>query len=466
MIGSSHWRSIRRESEVDLDTRLERVAVLGAAGKMGSGITLLLAAEMARQKIKPENKDRKYVLHAVDLSDDALCGLLSYLRPQFTKIAEKSIVSLREAYAGRDDLVENYDIIAAFVDEAMSVVRPSSNLDSAAGSRLIFEAIIENEDVKIDVFKKLDSVCPDAYYLTNTSSIPIGVLDKGAGLGGRIVGYHFYNPPAVQKLLELITSDQTLPELVDLGNELAKRLRKKVFPANDIAGFIGNGHFMRDILHATSEVERLKSDLGETGAVYAMNRVSQDYLIRPMGIFQLIDYVGVDVCRFIMQVMTKHIEGETLNDDLLDRMAEAGVMGGQYANGSQKDGVLKYEKGRPVGVYDLAKGDYRMFDDGDWTKEIDGKLGEMPEGNAAWRALLMDPKKDEKLEAYFKNLAASDAPGAELAKAYLVRAKEIGEKLVADGVAESPDIVNGVMTNGFYHLYGPVNEYASLVAAA
>ncbi len=451
---------------MDLDARLEKVAVLGAAGKMGSGIALLLAAEMAKQKIKPENKDRTYALHAIDVSDEALCGLVSYLRPQITKIAEKSIVALREAYKGREDLVENSDIITAFVDEAMSVVRPSSKLESTAGSRLIFEAIIENKDIKIDVLKKLDAICPDAYYLTNTSSIPITVLDEGVGLGGRIIGYHFYNPPAVQKLLELISSKSTLPEVVELGTELAGRLRKKVFLANDIAGFIGNGHFMRDILHATGEVARLSGELGEAGAVYAMNRVSQDYLIRPMGIFQLIDYVGVDVCRFIMQVMTEHIEGETLEDDLLDRMAEAGVMGGQYANGSQKDGILKYEGGRPAGVYDLEKGGYRLFADGDWTAKSDEKLGAMPEGNAAWRALLMDPKKEQKLATYFGNVASSDAFGAGLARTYLVRAKEIADKLVSDGVANSPEDVNGVMTNGFYHLYGPINEYAGLVAAA
>lgn len=448
---------------MDLDTRLERVAVLGAAGKMGSGIVLLLAAEMAKQKIRPENKHRNYVLHAIDVSDDALCGLLSYLKPQLTKVAEKSIVSLREAYGEHERLVENYDVIEAFVGEAMSVVRPSSKLESAAGSRLIFEAIIENKKIKIDVFSKLDAICPDAYYLTNTSSIPISTLDKGVGLKGRIVGYHFYNPPAVQKLLELITTDDTRPELVEMATELAGRLRKKVFPANDIAGFIGNGHFMRDILHATGEVAKLKGDLGETGAIYAINRVSQDYLIRPMGIFQLIDYVGVDVCRFIMEVMTEHIDGEILKDDLLDRMADAGVMGGQYSDGSQKDGILKYEKGRPAGVYDLAKGEYRMFADGDWTKKIDEKLGAMPEGHAAWRALLMDPAKKDKLTAYFKNLAASDEFGAGLAKTYLVRAKEIGDKLVSDGVAESADVVNGVMTNGFYHLYGPVNDYADLM---
>jgi 3-hydroxyacyl-CoA dehydrogenase len=448
---------------MDLNARLENVTVLGAAGKMGSGIVLLVATEMAKQKLKPENKGKAYALHAIDVSEEALSGLLSYLREQLTKVAEKSIVEMRDLYADRDDLVENYDVIAAFVEDALSVLRPSRSLESAAGSKLVFEAIIEDEKIKIDVLKRVDALCPDAYYLTNTSSIPIGILDRGVGLGGRIIGYHFYNPPAVQRLLELITTKNTKPEVVELGGELAKRLRKRVFPANDIAGFIGNGHFMRDILHATSEVKRLSKEMSEAEAIYVMNRVSQDLLVRPMGIFQLIDYVGVDVCRFIMGVMTEHIQGETLKDDLLDRMAAAGVMGGQFASGAQKDGILKYEKGRPVGVYDLKKGSYALFAEGGWTAALDERIGPEPLGHAPWRALLMDAKKGEKLARYFENLAESDTPGAELARAYLVRSQEIGKKLVADGVANSENDVNGVLTNGFYHLYGPINEYVELM---
>ncbi len=451
---------------MDLDTRLENVAVLGAAGKMGSGIALLLAQEMARQKLKPENKDRTYVLHLVDVNQEALTGLMGYLRTQLTKAAEKSAVSLRDLYAGRADLVENYDIIAAFVDDSISVARPSTTLETLKGAKLVFEAIIEDKGIKFDVLRKIDALCgPETYYFTNTSSIPIGVLDEGAGLGGRIIGYHFYNPPAVQRLLELITTKSTQPDLVKLGGDIAKRLGKKVFPANDIAGFIGNGHFMRDILHATSEVKRLMSEesMTEAEAVYVVNKVSQDLLVRPMGIFQLIDYVGVDVCRFIMMVMTEHIDGETLKDDLLERLAAKGVLGGQYASGAQKDGVLKYDGGRVAGVYDLSKGGYALFAEGDWTKKLDEKIGAYPAGHAAWRALLMDPAKDDKLSTYFKALSTTDTLGAKLARGTLVRSKEIGERLVSDGVASSVDVVNGVIVNGFYHLYGPVNEYAELM---
>ena len=140
-------------------------------------------------------------------------------------------------------------------------------------------------------------------------------------------------------------------------------------------------------------------------------------------------------------------------------MVEKKVLGGQRADGSQKDGFLKYEKGRPAGVYDLDKGEYKMFDPKGWSGEIDKKLGDYPEATIPWRALLMDPKKNEKLSAYFKNLNASNTAGAKLAKAYLKKSKEIGNFLVKSGVAKSADDVNSVLLNGFYHLYGPINDY-------
>ena len=80
-------------------------------------------------------------------------------------------------------------------------------------------------------------------------------------------------------------------------------------PSNDVAGFIGNGHFMRDALHGVAEVERLAAECGFVEAVYMVNRVSQDFLVRPMGIFQLIDYVGLDVCQCILGVMNDRLAG-------------------------------------------------------------------------------------------------------------------------------------------------------------
>jgi 3-hydroxyacyl-CoA dehydrogenase len=443
-----------------LDERLTNVSVIGAAGKMGSGIALLLAQEMARLRNLPENKKSVFRLHCIDISEPALDGLQKYLREQLVKAGEKGTVMLRELYKDRSDLVENYDIIDAFVEDAMSVVRLGTDLTEVKSSKVVFEAIVEDKDVKVGVLRKVDKlVSPDTYYFTNTSSIPISVLNGEANLGGRIIGYHFYNPPAVQRLLELISPDGTKPELKEMALELAKRLRKKIVPANDIAGFIGNGHFLRDGLYAIKEAKKLSSEFGLAGALYVMNKVSQDLLIRPMGIFQLIDYVGVDVYQCISETIAGYIKGEDLKDDLLAKMVGKKVLGGQFSDGSQKDGFLKYEKNRPAGVYDPEKGEYKMFDPKGWSGELDKKLGAYPDGHAAWRQLLMDPKKADKLSVYFKNLNASNTLGAKLAKAYLKRSKEIGEFLVKTGVAKSAQDVNDVLLNGFYHLYGPINDY-------
>lgn len=445
---------------MDLSERLENVAVLGAAGKMGSGISLLLTRELARTKLTPEGKGKVFRLALIDMNETALDGLMSYLRAQLLKIAEKSVGDLRGLYADRTDLVENGEMIQEFVASALSVLRPSTDMSAISGARLVFEAVFENEDLKLDVLGRARKTAhPDAWFLTNTSSIPIGGLDKKLELGGRLVGYHFYNPPAVQRLLELITTKETLPELTRGGEELAKRLGKKVFPANDIAGFIGNGHFMRDGLHAIAEADRLRKGGDWAPALYKVNRVSQEWLVRPMGIFQLIDYVGVDVTQMILRVMNKYLPGQGLQSDFIDALVEKKVLGGQHHDGSQKDGILQYKKGRPVAVYELDKGEYVPFDSPGLAEAADKELGPLPDGYRPWKALLADKGKKDVLDSHFAALKKSGTEGSRLAMDYLKASKAIGEKLLSDGVANGPDDVNGVLTNGFYHLYGPINDY-------
>lgn len=444
---------------MNLDERLQNVTVIGAAGKMGSGIGVLIAQEMARLKLMPENKDKIYRLNLVDVSEQALDGLRSYMKAQLVKAAEKSTVLLRDLYKDRKDLVENSDIIDAFVDASTSVLNYSVDMGIAAKSHLIFEAIFENEKVKVKIYKKLNRMCSkETLYLTNTSSIPIGHLDENAGLGGRLIGYHFYNPPVVQKLVEVIAARNTIEELRDVADTLGKRLRKKLVPANDISGFIGNGHFIRDGLYAITEVDRLKAQFRYPGAIYTVNKITQDFLVRPMGIFQLIDYVGIDVFQCILKVMRTHLHDDTLRSRLIDRMVKYKVLGGQYADGTQKDGFLKYEKNRPVGIYDVRKKEYFMISD-DWKRRIEKKLGPLPEGFVPWRGLLMDSGRSDKLKRHFEQVKNMDTLGGELATAFLKKTKEIGEGLVTRGVADSRDDVNAVLTNGFFWLYGPINDY-------
>jgi 3-hydroxyacyl-CoA dehydrogenase len=439
------------------EERLQHVTVLGAAGKMGSGILLLTAMEMADISLKPENKGKPFVLNAMDVSDEALSGVMKYLKAQVLKAAEKKVVGLRRVYAGRADLIDNDEIINQYIFDVISLVRTTTRLESAYNSHMVFEAIKEDPELKISIFSQISANNPNQpWFFTNTSSIPITKLDEGAHLDGRIIGFHFYNPPAIQKLVEIIRAEHTLPEVEEFARQYAKNLRKVVVPSHDVAGFIGNGHFMRDILFATAEVEKLSKDFSYVEGVYALNKISQDYLVRPMGIFQLIDYVGVDVCSFIMSVMDHHLKEETLHSPLLDKLLALGVKGGQYSDGSQKDGALKYEKGRAVAIYDPGTKGYVPISE--IQAKVDEKLGIMPDP-PAWKAVVGNKSKHEILTEYFNRLKAGESLGASLAKAYVLHSNAIGLQLVSSGVAMNENDVNTVLLTGFFHAYGPINNY-------
>ncbi|MFC2121475.1 3-hydroxyacyl-CoA dehydrogenase family protein [Bacteroidota bacterium] len=438
--------------------KLSNVTVLGAGGKMGSGIVLLTALEMARLKFLPENKNKCFVLNAMDISPQNLEGLWEYLRTQITKVAEKSAVQLREQYRDNPSLVENYDIIDQYVKDVISVVRPVSRLEASYDSKLIFEAISENPELKVKILSEIwNNNNNSPYFFTNTSSVPIGELNKNAGLEGHILGFHFYNPPAVQRLVELIISDDTKDEVANFAKEYARNLRKTVVYSNDFAGFVGNGHFMRDLLYGIKEAERISEEIPFYEAVYAIDKITRDYLIRPMGIFQLIDYVGIDVCQFILQVMKPRLGEDDLHNAILDKYKESGILGGQNPDGSQKDGFLQYKKGRPTGIYDPDSKQYKNIED--FSKKIDTQLGDIPDSWKPWKAIIANPDKSYILDKYFSELKTISSQGGELARNYLLKSKEIGLKLVADKIAKTEDDVNTVMLTGFYHSYGPINNY-------
>ena len=335
---------------MNYEEKLQNVSVLGAAGKMGSGILLLTAIEMADLQLKPENRSKNFALNAIDVSPAALTGLYGYLKTQVRKLAEKKMVALRDVYKDNKNLIENGEIIDQYIDDVLKIVHTSTSIESAYNSGLIFEAIIENSELKVKLIKQiLANNNNDPWFFTNTSSVPINELDSEANIKGKILGFHFYNPPAVQKLVELIVTDNTKKDVVDFALEYAKKLRKIIVPSNDKAGFIGNGHFMRDIIFGIKQAKSLTDKMSFVEAVYAVNKVSQDFMVRPMGIFQLMDYVGLDVCQKIMLVMKPRLNDNELHSDLLDKLNSLNVKGGQNSDGSQKNGILAYEKGRPVG---------------------------------------------------------------------------------------------------------------------
>ena len=443
---------------MNYEEKLQNVSVLGAAGKMGSGILLLTAVEMADIQLKPENKLKSFVLNAIDVSPTALTGLYGYLKTQVKKIAEKKVVQLRSVYKDNPELIENSEIIDQYVDDVLKLVLFSTRIESTYDSTLIFEAIIEDSDLKVKIITQiLENNKKNPWFLTNTSSVPITEIDTRANIKGNIIGFHFYNPPAVQKLVELITSKKTNKDLIDFSKTYAKNLGKKVVPSNDFAGFIGNGHFMRDLLFGIKQAEALTKEISFTEAIYAVNRLSQDFLIRPMGIFQLMDYVGVDVCQKILSVMKSRLNDNELHSKLIDRLMSQGIKGGQNSDGSQKPGILLYEKGKPVAIYNTEKKDYDHIET--FRTGIDSKLGQLPTSHRSWKEIIGNKQKEDLLKTYFNELKGMNTMGAKLAKEYLLNSKNIGLKLINNGIADSEENVNTVMLTGFFHAYGPINNY-------
>jgi hypothetical protein len=175
-----------------------------------------------------------------------------------------------------------------------------------------------------------------------------------------------------------------------------------------------------------------------------------------MGIFQLIDYVGVDVSTYIMSVMKPYVKDENIHSPMLDTFLSLGIRGGQFADGSQKDGILKYEKGRPVAIFDPLKKEYKAIDD--FRAAVDSKLGEIP-APPAWKSVVGNILKESILSKYFTELKGKSSLGAELSKKYHQKSCAIGKKLVTDNVAFNEKDVNTVLLTGFFHAYGPINNY-------
>jgi 3-hydroxyacyl-CoA dehydrogenase len=443
---------------MNYEERLQNVSVLGAAGKMGSGILLLTAVEMADLKLLPENKNKSFIINAIDVAATSLNGLYTYLKSQVKKIAEKKVIQLRRVYQGNVDLIENSEIIDQYVDDVMKLIFFTTRVEAAYESDLIFEAVVEDADIKIKILSLIaENNRTDPWFLTNTSSVPISELDSGARLNGKIIGFHFYNPPAVQKLVELITTRSTNNELLEFSRTYAEHLNKKLVPSNDYAGFIGNGHFMRDLLFGIQMAEKLSGEISFVESVYAVNRISQDFLIRPMGIFQLMDYVGVDVCQKILLVMRSRLHDDNLHSSLIDKLIGLGIRGGQHSDGSQKPGMLLYEKGKPAAIYNPDKKDYVAVES--FRISVDTRLGKLPSSHKPWKEVVADKQRDGFLQTYFREMMNSDSLGSRLAIEYHLNSKKIGLDLVKNGVSGSEENVNMVLLTGFFHAYGPINSF-------
>ena len=199
-------------------------------------------------------------------------------------------------------------------------------------SDIVIEAIIENVDIKKTLFKNLGNICKDETILaSNTSSIPIGILAEVSGRPAKVVGMHFMNPVPVMKLVEVIRAKSTSDDTFDTTFKLAHDLNKVTVLVNDFPGFVSN----RILLPMLNEAMFCVMDgVAEPEAIDTVMKLGMSH---PMGPLTLADFIGLDTCLAIMEVLHRD-----LNDDkyrpcpLLIEMVKQGKLGKKSGEGFYK----------------------------------------------------------------------------------------------------------------------------------
>jgi 3-hydroxybutyryl-CoA dehydrogenase len=279
---------------------IKRIGVLGA-GTMGNGIAQVFA-------------QAGFEVRLVDSAEQALIRARDTIEKSLTKLVEK----------GRATAAER--------DAALGRLSINTNVDSLADVDYTVEAIFEDLEAKREVFTRLDQITePDVILSSNTSSISITLLAAATKRSDRVLGMHFMNPVALMSLVELIRGQETSPKTVTTATELCVRLNKTPVEAADYPGFIANRVLMpmiNEAIYATME---------GVGTPEAIDTVMKLGMNHPMGPLTLADFIGLDVCLAIMDVMHDGFGDPKYRPcPLLRRMVAAGHLGRKSGQGFYK----------------------------------------------------------------------------------------------------------------------------------
>lgn len=201
--------------------------------------------------------------------------------------------------------------------------------DGAVGADVVVEAATENVDLKLNIFKQLNEYCsPNTILATNTSSISITQIASVVSHPERVIGMHFMNPVPIMKLVEIIRGYNTSDEVTKAIMDLSVKLNKVPVEVNDYPGFVANRILMPMI---NESIETLYNGVA---GVYEIDTVMKLGMAHPMGPLQLADFIGLDVCLAILNVMYDGFKNPKYAPcPLLVNMVRAGKLGVKSGEG-------------------------------------------------------------------------------------------------------------------------------------
>lgn len=274
-----------------------KVAVIGG-GTMGNGIAHVFA----------QNGND---VALIDVSQDYLDRSLQTIEKNLGRQVKKEKISEDEAKA------------------ILGRISTATELDAAKDAELVVEAVFESFEVKEQIFSQLDKICPPQTILaSNTSSISVTKIGAVTGRPDKVIGMHFMNPVPMMKLVEVICGQATSPETLDKVLKIAESLGKIPVTVQDYPGFISNRVLLPMINEA---IYCLMEGVADKEAIDTVMKLG---MAHPMGPLTLADFIGLDICLDIMEVLyAGYGDSKYRPCPLLRRMVEAGYLGRKSGKG-------------------------------------------------------------------------------------------------------------------------------------
>lgn len=291
---------------------IKSIGVVGA-GQMGAGIAHVAAKA-------------GYNVILTDISEAALHRGLSSIRNSGIGSLQRK---LQKGRISQEDFDAKLTAITAANESILQLITGSTDMQSLASTDLVIEAATENVQLKKSIFEQLSKVTPDHVILaTNTSSISITAIASHTNRPDKVVGMHFMNPVPVMKLVELIRGLATADETYQTIEAVAQKMGKTTVEGRDMPGFIVNRVLMPYINEA---VQALYESIGSVEDIDTAMKLGTNV---PMGPLTLADFIGLDTCLAIMEVLHEGFgDSKYRPSPLLRKYVESGWLGKKSGRG-------------------------------------------------------------------------------------------------------------------------------------